>query len=289
MSREILSIEDIVARTPELPTIPAAALKVIQETNSTSSSAGTVASILGTDQALSVRVLRLSNSAYYGLSRRVTNLSEAVIVLGMRTVRNLALVASSYPFMVKEVPGYKLGPKDLWKHGFGVAVGAQLIAKLSKKVNDEEAFTAGLLCDIGKIALSIWFEDKTEAMAQFAVAKEMSFTQAEHLLLGYTHAEVGAHMALTWNLPESIVKSIRYHHYPGAAETQEPIVDCVHVADYLTMMLGFGLGGDGMQYEFDPTTLERLGLDANDLDGIVNDFVARYEEYESLVEELQAA
>src|SRR5690242_15728442 len=94
-----ITIEEIVKKTPDLPSMPAAAIKVMRETESTTSSASSIAHILAQDQALSARVLRLANSAYYGLSRKVANLQESVIVLGMRCVRNLCLVASTYPWM----------------------------------------------------------------------------------------------------------------------------------------------------------------------------------------------
>ncbi|MBL8086737.1 MAG: HDOD domain-containing protein [Chthonomonas sp.] len=289
MSEQLITIEEIVSRTTDLPSIPAAALKVLQETESSTSTASSVAQILSTDQALSARILRLANSAYYGLSRRVGNLSEAVVVLGMRTVRNLAIVASSYPWMTKPVPGYELGTKELWLHSFGVAIGAQLAAKRANSPLEEQAFTSGLLCDIGKLALSVWFENKTDKMLQLAQAKRTSFIQVERMLLGYDHAEVGAHLAESWNFPKEIVNAIKYHHDPDACEDRTLLVDCVHFGDYITMLMGFGLGGDGMQYRFCESTLERLGIEPDDLDDVISEFVTQYEAYEKMFEELQAA
>lgn len=289
MSKELLTLEEIVARTPELPSIPAAALKVIQETESVTATAASVARILVSDQALTARILRLANSAYYGLTRKVNHVSEAVVVLGMRTVKNLALVASSYPWLTKPVPGYELGSKDLWLHSIGVGIGAQLTAKLSRKCHDDMAFTAGLLCDIGKLAMSVWFEEKTSKMLLAAQQKGMTFCEVERLLLGYDHAEVGAFLTENWNFPTQIVQAIRYHHSPDQQETYDPLADCVHVGDYLTMMMGFGLGGDGLQYKLDPDSLSRLGLEANNLDEIINEFVLAYEAQALMFEELQAA
>lgn len=289
MAEDMLTLDEIVARTTDLPTIPAAALRVLQETESSTSTASSVAQILGTDQALSAKVLRLSNSAYYGLSRRVSNLSEAVVVLGMRAVRNLAIVASSYPWMNKPIPGYELGPKEMWQHSFGVAVGAQLIAKRGNVPDDEGAFTAGLLCDMGKAALSVWFENKTAKMLALAQQTSQPFCAVERMLLGYDHAEVGAHLAQRWNFPENMVRAIRYHHEPSACEKHDQIVDCVHVGDYLTTLLGLGLGGDGTQYSLDNEALVRLGVSPDDIDEIADEFAGRYESYETLFAELNAA
>ncbi len=284
-----ISIEDIVKKTTDLPSLPAAALKVMRETESSTSNASSIAQILAQDQALSARVLRLANSAYYGLTRKVTNLQESVVVLGMRCVRNLCMVAATYPWMSRKLDGYCLGPKELWTHSFGTALGAQLFAKLSKKCSEDQAFTAGLLHDIGKVALSVWLENKIGLVSQYATQAEVSFDEAERKILGYDHCQVGEHLALSWNLPEDIVLAVRWHHNPNGLETPSAIVDCVHLGLYLTMSMGFGLGGDGMQYKFCEESLQRLGIDAGDIDSITDAFVAGYEDYEKMFEELAAA
>lgn len=283
-----ITIEDIIKRTPDLPSLPAAALKVMRETESSSSNANSIAQILAQDQALSVRVLRLANSAYYGLARKVVNLQEAVVVLGMRCVRNLCMVAATYPWMSRKLDGYVLGPRELWTHSFGTALGAQLFAKLSKSCDPDQAFTAGLLHDIGKVALSVWLENRTFMVVQYAEQHEVSFDQAERVVLGFDHCQVGEHMGLGWNLPEEIVQAIRWHHDPNGMDGTSPIVDCVHLGLYLTMAMGFGLGGDGMHYNFCQESFARLGISQERIDEITDEFVVGYEENEKLFQELAA-
>lgn len=285
----MITIEDILERTSDLPTIPAAALKVIRESDSSTSNAASIARTLSQDQALSVRVLRLANSAYYGMARRISNLQEAVVILGMKSVKNLALVASSYPWLSKPLKGYALGPKQLWTHSFGVAVGAQFVAERAKLDDDGTIFTAGLLSDIGKVALSVWLENKVTALYSLAVHQQLTFAEAEQKVLGFDHCEVGEHLAIGWNLPEEIVQAIRYHHEPNSALLHRNVVDCVHVGDYLTTAMGFGLGGDGLQYRFYEESLQRLNLATEDLDQVTDAFVTAYENYELLFEELVAA
>lgn len=284
-----ITIEEIVKKTPDLPSLPAAALKVMRETESSTSNASSIAHILAQDQALSARVLRLANSAYYGLTRKVTNLQESVVVLGMRCVRNLCMVAATYPWMSRKLDGYCLGPRELWTHSFGTALGAQLFARLSGKCSEDQAFTAGLLHDIGKVALSVWLENKTALVAQYAAQAKVSFDEAERTILGYDHCQVGEHLANSWNLPDDIVQSVRWHHDPDAMPEANPIVDCVHLGLFLTMSMGFGLGGDGMQYKFCESSLLRLGIKQDDIDQITDSFVTGYEEYERMFEELAAA
>lgn len=289
MGSTLITIEDIVRKTTDLPSLPSATLRVVRETDSSTSSAMSVAQILAQDQALSVRVLRLANSAYYGLSRKVSDLSEAVIVLGMRSIRNLAMVASTYPWMIRPLGGYCLGPRQLWSHSFGVAVGAQAVAEKAKLKNAESAFTAGLLHDLGKVALSIWLEDKIGPLIALAQRDQLTFDQAERKVLGFDHSEVGQYMGEDWNLPKVLVDSIRFHHEPNLCHPHCPVVDCVHIADYLTMTMGIGVGGDGLQYQFNEEALTRLELSPRDLDEVTDTFVQAYEDYESMLGELQAA
>ena len=283
-----VTIEQIVSKTSDLPTIPAAAVKVMRETQSSNSSAASVAKIIVTDQALSARVLRLANSAFYGLSRKIVDLPEAVVVLGMKNVKNLALVAGTYPWMQRPVTGYCLGPEEMWRHAFGTAVASQIIARVSRKASEDVTFTAGLLHDIGKVALSVWIENKMGAILLYSGREQIPFDEAERRVLGYDHCQVGFHLATNWNLPEEICEAALHHHNPVHAETHKNIVDCVHVGDYICSAMGFGLGGDGMLYRFDESSLERLGLDPSNIDEVTDEFVEKFEEYETLFTEIAA-
>lgn len=288
MAQAVLSLEEIVQKTTDLPTIPAAAMAVIQESESPASTASSVANHIAQDHALTARVLRLANSAYYGLSRQVDDLQEAVVVLGMRSIRNLAIVASTYPWMSVALRGYGLGPKMMWTHSFAVGVGAQLLARQSGKADDDVAFTAGLLHNLGKLAMNIWLEKRLSAMLQFAMRENLTFDQVERKLFGYDHAEVGAYLAERWNLPPRLVAAMRYHHQPDHCTPTDPIVDCVHVADYLTMSLGFGLGADGLRYEFCQSALDRLAIPPHQTERLLDIFTDHYAEYERLFDELNA-
>lgn len=281
-----LTIEDIVKKTPDLPTIPAAALAVMREADSSVSTAQSVAKHIAQDQALTARVLRLANSAYYGLSRQVVDLQEAVVVLGMRCVRNLAVVAATYPWMSRPLKGYMLAPKQMWTHSFGVAVAAQQIARKTQRAPDETVFIAGLLHNIGKVALSIWLENKLPNMVSLAIKEGLTFDELERKMLGFDHADVGAYLGEQWNLPKVFIEAIHYHHNPNGCDPTNTVVDCVHIGDFMTMSMGFGLGGDGLRYDLCEDALTRVGLNKEEIDLLVNDFVDEYQRYESLFEEM---
>ncbi len=279
-----LQLDEILRKTQDLPSLPKAAILVMRETDRAEASASSVAALIGQDQAITARVLRLANSAYFGLSRQVQDLPEAVVILGMRNVRNLAIVASTFPWLMRPLKGYKLGPKQMWTHSFCVGVAAKELALKTKKADPDVAFTAGLLHNIGKVVLSIWLENKVETMMNLATRDNITFDEMERKVLGFSHADVGAHLADQWNLPQVFVDAIGFHHSPNEAPQPSPVTDYVHVGDYMTMSVGLGLGADGLRYEFFPEAMERVGIKETDVDGVLDSFLEAHEAYEKLFE-----
>jgi putative nucleotidyltransferase with HDIG domain len=246
-----------------------------------------MARALGSDPALAAQVLRLANSAFYGMPRRVGSVPQAVLILGTQAVRNLALVASTFPWLNRPIPGYALGPGQLWAHALGTAVGSALAAERSRRANPDLAFTAGLLHDLGKIAMSVWLERKLPALLRIAEIEGKPFDAVERRVLGYDHTQVGAHLGERWNLPSELVDAMRWHHRPDEAPVPSPLVDCVHVADYLSMAMGLGIGGDGLRYELSENALIRLSIGFEDLTVLAEEFVDRYERHATALEAAQ--
>ncbi len=285
MVQPTLTLEDIIKQTADLPAAPATVLSVMKEADSPAGSAKTVADVLGQDPALAVKVLRLANSAYYGLSRQVMDIPDAVVVLGMRAVRNLCLLASSYSWMTKPLTGYGLGPKDLWRHSFATAVGSSMAAERSGACTPDQAFAAGLLHDLGKVVLNVWFEAKIGGMMELALQLDAPIEEVERRTLGFDHAEVGALLAEYWNLPKPLVAALRYHHEPSECAEQLPIIDCVHVADNLAAMLGLGL--DRLKRNLDPKALKRLSIAPDEINPMCVELNAAYERQEKLFDGFQ--
>lgn len=284
-----LTIENVVERTTDLPSMPDAALKVMRECDSPTGTAQNAASHLSRDQSLSAKILKLSNSSYYGLAGQVCDLQQAVIVLGMRSVRNLAVVASTYPWLSQPLKGYALAPGALWDHSIAVAIGAQMLAKHTRSACPETAFTSGLLHDIGKVVLNVWLENKLEITLKYALRNDLPFDAAERKVIGFDHQQVGAYLAQKWGLPDVFVKAMAYHHQAANAPDFKNVVDCVHLADYFTMSVGYGLGGDGMRYIVDPNSFERLGLQNRDIDPLLDRYVEGVASFKAMLESLEEA
>lgn len=289
MALKIPSIDDIIAKTTDLPSLPVAVLRVAKESASPGATTAKVAEYLASDQALSARVLRLANSAYYGLPRQVKDLREAVMVLGMRCVRNLAIVASSYPWLSKSQNGYGLPPEVLWQHSVAVAVASQLVARDKAVHDDEAAFTAGLLHDLGMTVMGVWLERGRADVVHVVQREHVPLTDGEMSICGFDHSEVGARLAESWNLPPEITEAIRYHHSPDDCDPRSELADCVHVGDYLTYSLGFGLGAHIPYYFLSEGAMCRLGLRTADMERICSQFVASFARYVEMFEVLSAA
>lgn len=284
----VLTLDDIVAKTTDLPSLSGAALAVMREADSPTATAEGMARALGSDPALATQVLRLANSSFYGMPRRVASVPQAIMILGTRAVRNLALVASTFPWLNRPMDGYALGPGQLWAHALGTAIGASLVAERSRKALPDLAFTAGLLHDIGKLAMSVWLERKIPALLKIAELEGTPFDAVERRVLGYDHTQVGAHLGERWNLPEELIEAMRWHHRPDQCPSPSPLVDCVHTADYLSMAMGLGIGGDGLRYELSETALHRLTLLPEDLTDIADEFIERYERQARAFEEARS-
>ena len=255
-----LNLNDIILKVEELPALPHITYRVLKLTSDPKTSIAELANTIVKDQVLTAKVLRMANSVYYGYARRIYSISEALIILGFSTVRNLVLAASVYTVMDKELQGYFLPKGDLWKHCMSTA----LIARsLAKKVNYElpdQAFIAGLLHDIGKIVLNTYMKESFHSVIEKVNKENIPFMDAEQQILGFDHAIVGSRVAEKWNLPQELVEAIASHHSPSRAEINPKLTSLTHIADAASMAMGIGLGGDGMLYPFDSFATKQLNI-----------------------------
>jgi putative nucleotidyltransferase with HDIG domain len=268
-----MSIDDLIQRIGDLPPMPQAAQKALVMMRDPDTNAMDLANVLSMDQALTSLLLRWANSAFYGLRNSTATVQQAVMVLGQNTVHNLIIAASVAVYLDRPVPGYALDRGELWKHSIGVAAGARLIAEPFGKKFADEAYHAGLLCDIGKLGFEVLLRQTDIDRVEW---QGYSFTDLEKAKFGIDHASLGAEMAHRWRLPETLVSVIACHHRPSAAGDNLVLASSVHLADAAMMMMGIGVGRDGLQYELDPAALQCLGWnDSNmaDLLRRINDVV----------------
>jgi putative nucleotidyltransferase with HDIG domain len=192
-----------------LPTIPAVLAKILQLSDSIDANGKDLIVVIEKDQALTGKMLRLANSAFFGQSRRVATIPRAVMLLGFSTVRNLALGVKVWDALGSGISRPRL--EELWSHSVAAALAAKMLAVKLRVGDPDETFTAGLLHDVGRLVLAIRF--KEEYWKAVGGPDESGTIEVqERETFGVDHAEVGGWMLEAWSLPPGIVEAVRSHH-----------------------------------------------------------------------------
>jgi len=259
------SEEDIISRIDAFPNIPSAAAKILSLLDDPDTSAEQIGEILRYDPGLTANLLKLTNSSYFGLPSKVGSVNQALVLLGWKKLAQLILSACTTAVMAKPVPGYDLQPGELWRHSIAVSVVAEGLSRELGVTGVDEIFTAALLHDVGKLVLGDFIRDNTSSIDDESL-REVSFEKVEQRLFGIDHAEIGARILSNWSFPETIITAVRWHHDPDAADPPNNLIDVVHIANVLCLMIGIGIGREGLQYTPSEAATRRLGLKGEQLE-----------------------
>lgn len=265
-----ITLDEIVNQVNDLPALPHVVGKIIQLTEDPDATAQDINKVLNQDQGMTAKVLRLANSAFYGFPRRISSVTDATIFLGFKTVRGIVMAASVSDLLSKEMEGYTLAQGELWRHSQSVAMASRFVAQHAKVTGVDAAYTAGLLHDIGKVILNTYMKEAYHEVIEKVANDDIPFMQAEEIVLGFNHAQVGARVAEKWNLPEDLVEAIAYHHQPEQAAKNQKLTAIVHISDAVCLMMGIGIGIDGMLYPLSSEALQLLDLDELAIDQIIS-------------------
>lgn len=255
--------KSIMRTVSDLPPMPQVAQKARKITADEKSSFKDLAKVIETDQAIATRVLKLANSSFYGQAGNVTSLKQASVVLGMKTLNELLTLACAGSLLGPKLKGYGLDSGDLWMHSLATAGCAKMIAEKKYPSLTDDAFSAALIHDCGKLILDKYI---LERLGQFGteIDEGKPFLKIEQNMLGFDHAQIAAEVCEKWQIPKNITNAILYHHNPAAARDNE-LVNIVHAADGIALMSGIGAGIDGMLYEVDDRVMEFLGISEEDI------------------------
>jgi len=252
--------EEILARTRDVPALPSAATRVLQMLQNPDASMADIMAIIEVDPGLTSDFLRLANSAFFAGPRRISSLRDAGVLLGTSRIQQLVIASAIFPLARQPLKGYDLPAGELLDHLVAVAIGAEELAKALQRPAPSYAFTAGLLHDVGKVVLGTFVEIDSRPIVHMAFKDGLSFEVAERAVLGIDHAEVGAALLEYWQLPDSIVQVVRWHHQPEEVPGDPYVTDLVHAADSLSVECGLGTGVDGLNYCSSRVTIDRLHL-----------------------------
>ena len=228
---------DVIARK-SLPTIPPVLTGIIALIDDDRAGAKKLVDLIERDQALTARLLRLGNSAFFGQARKVSTIPRAVLLLGFSTVRNLALGVKVWDTLGTGVSRKEL--EALWTHAVQVAAAARAIARQQRQVSPDETFTTGLLHDVGQLVLALRFKELYWDTVRKATSTEHQ-VGLEQSTLGVDHAEVGSWLLEAWNLPALMVEAVRRHHdadaHTGLAGVIASASRLAHRTDFKTGQL----------------------------------------------------
>ena len=249
-----------------LPTLPTVYAQVEQKCADPNVGADQLAEVIETDPSITMKLLKLSNSAFFGFRREIKSVRDAVSLLGNETVKNAVLSISVFEATKDQKESAGLDKKEFWRHSTAVGSAARFIAK-KMKIQRDEAFTAGILHDIGKVILDGLFIEFYEPILALVKEKQISLFEAETAGLQLTHSGLGKELAESWKIPAGLIDAIAFHHTPKSSDLDPELCNLVHIGDVCARNLGFGFGGDPYTPVLDPFAAEHLAVTGDDLLG----------------------
>lgn len=260
---------ELLAKLHDIPTLPVVAMKVNELINDPNSSSSDIAEVLKKDQVLTAKILRLVNSSYYAIPGGVADVQRALAFLGFNTLAQLVLSLSVFS-LFSDLGSESFSMLDFWKHALGTAVCSELLARRLKFARPEEAFTCGLLHDIGKLVLHQIDPDRLAAILRETEKRGCSFFEVEREWDLPGHSYLGEVIASKWGLPQVIRLSIRYHHFDVAKmdsilSSAKPVIQVVALANTICVKNGIGKSGDCSQGEITKELIAPLGIFPSDI------------------------
>ena len=282
----MIDIDTVVEEANRLAPLPRTASRLAAILGQESIDAKEITKVVSFDQALTVRILRISNSAIWAGRDPITSVKDAVVRLGSGMILSVAVAGTAQKLLTGAVPQYGLDEGALWEHSITSALAGNLLRiHCGGVVVPPETFTVALLHDIGKLVLGRFL---TAEILQFLSDSrrigDLSAARAELEILGTNHAEIGAIVAQHWELPEIIAHGIRQHHTPDDAQQRlrsaplGVLVDAVHVADYVANSIGAGRKEEDPEPKVEASSLSRLGLGNGALANIKDKAISNVED-----------
>jgi putative nucleotidyltransferase with HDIG domain len=247
-----------------LPTLPSVYAQVEKLCEDPDVDADDLAKVIETDPSITMKLLKLSNSAFFGFNREIKSVKDSVSLLGNQTVKNAVLSISVFEATKGMDTSGGLDLKEFWRHSAACGSVVKFIAK-KMRIDREESFTAGILHDIGKVILNGLYSQFYESVLKAVAEKQISIIEAEESVLGVIHTKLGQELAESWGIPARLIEAIASHHRPGRSERDPELASLVHIADAVSRNLAVGSGGDALVPAIHPFAFNQLAVTAEDL------------------------
>ncbi|MDH5423873.1 MAG: HDOD domain-containing protein [Gammaproteobacteria bacterium] len=280
----ILSVDELVSDVTKLVSLPEVCLKVISMVENPETSIDEIGKVISQDPGLTVKILRISNSAMYGLRNEVDTVSRAITYLGTRQIRDLVLATSAFDTF-RGISNSLVTMEDFWSHSLRCGLAANQLTKLCGLRNADGLFVAGLLHDIGQLIL---FNRQPELSQQAIIlsmegSEELEMHEAEQSLMGFNHMDVGFKLAEEWNLPEYLRCCIGYHHKPSESPDFKQEVSIIHIANTIAVLSELNSDDPDLAPVVDDYAWQQTGLDASIYAAVIDNIGQEYDEVESLL------
>lgn len=270
-------LEEILLLAKAVPPFPKVAQRVLAMLDDPSVKAADLAEVIQYDAAITANILKICNSAMFGLHRKISSLEEALVVLGQTELKDIIITSSSAKFYKGNVgAGYDLDKGGLWHHSVASAIVARGLSPFVKGTSRGTAFTTALLHDIGKRFLSSFVADDMERIIGMVDEKGCSFVEAEREILGTTHAELGGLILQKWEFDPEMVAAVREHHDPDALE-KGPLSALVALSNAIVVSMGIGGGADGLAVKLQGAGLAKYGIKPETIDNCMVDLLVEME------------
>lgn len=268
----------IIQSIDDLPPMPEVVIKIQHLISDLDSDVTDLAAILESDQAVAAKVLKMANSAYYGMSGKISSIHQASILLGYQTLGEIITMAGAVGLLSGSMPGYGYDSQELWKHSLAVAFSAKMITEKKNKDLIYEAHTAGLIHDVGKIILDRYILENMDRISVYMVQGEKSFLDAEKHVLGFDHAEIASEICRKWKIPEKIGLAIGCHHQPSNSHGDE-LSYVLHFADHIAAKSGAYYDEDEAFHELEPGTVDFIGIRPEAMSAIMVKVIEAVEQF----------
>lgn len=282
MTASTLSVDlkEAVRKLDTLPAMPIIAQKLLALDLDSDEGERTMLKLIEKDPQIAAKIIGLANTPLFGASKRVASVSDASMLLGITRVKSVTMGIAVMSSLIKK-PAGKLDAQGLWLHSLSISLAMRTISRAMPRNTrplDDEIFLAGLLHDIGYMVLNHLDPQRSdELQSRISAEKELSSVEIEAELLEMNHAELGAELGKFWDLPDSIIAVLRYHHDPEneAAAVGQPLVSLVNLAE--KALADFGIA-ENMKASITPDEWHALGIDPAKADELIGQIQQQAEE-----------
>ncbi len=273
----VMSIETLLEGVSAVPSLPLFHARLDEAINHPRSSIADIAKIISEDQGLTARILKLANSPLFGYYSRIDTITQAVTIIGVQQVRDLAL-AISVMGLFEGIPEDLMTMELFWKHSIACGLTARILATSQRESNLERFFVAGILHDIGRLVMFINIPDLCREMIQVSRSDGRSLHEVERERLGFDHGDVGGTLLQRWKIPARVAEPVECHHRCMQAG-QYPREACIlHLADIISHALEFGASGEACVPRLDERAWDRLALSPNLFPSLVREIDIQFAE-----------